>query len=858
MKEVYQMSNCNAKSKLFALIKGLRIAFFPLMFCYLELVLHFYAYRSFDEKTVWIILFSVGLGFVPAILTQVFPRTVNRVLTYVFAGISILAFEIETVYFSVFKGFAPLSAATLGAQAVTNFTGATLTGIRDAIGWILLLLLPLVAYILYDIFVKPSYKRPEIMRVLAMLLATLLVLGGSVGTLAKFFSGVPSLFNTLTSSDTSTDTGVYTFGLNTTILCELRWLIFPSTEPEPVDELNRVEYDAEYQIDESISFSALYEKAGDDTELKNLTASLSNMPVSKKNEYTGLCEGYNLVAICAEAFSPEFIDPELTPTLYKLINSGFVFNNFYSTFPNTTTNGEYTFCMGLLPDMSRTKIESSFGESTDNYLPYCYGNIFKDNGWTAKAYHNYQAEFYFRNYTHPNMGYEFKAANDGLNMEITWPSSDLEMMEKSCSEYVNSDTPFVAYYMTFSGHYQYTLENAMSAKNWDRVADLDYSDAVKAYIACNLELEDALTYLMEQLEEAGVADKTMIVLTADHFPYGLQDSEYAELAGREINDNFDKLQNAFVCYVPGIEPVQVDSYCSTVDILPTVLNLLGITYDSRLLAGCDVLDAESEHYAILFDGSFITDGIKYDASKVDFTYDEESDDTVGLGSDIYEIVQKKFDISKRILYSNYYSFVFDRDTASTAIVDLTAQYKDMQDIMVQAPVYYVLKNELIDPVKEDEFGFWNPYSYADLALSMYRIAGKPEISVPDDFETPFEYDDEYATAVYWALDNGIIADDGYAPHDLSEQLTIGDSAVILTRFAVFIGRDTTVDAVRSAELAASYPELDYTTLVSLQYCNEHNIITGDGSEGAPFDTPDNKFNRLGAVQLLYKFCTYAQ
>ena len=99
---------------------------------------------------------------------------------------------------------------------------------------------------------------------------------------------------------------------------------------------------------------------------------------------------YNLIYICAESFSTAAIDPELTPTLYKLANSGFVFNNFYNSFRNTTTNGEYAFCMGLLPDFSHNKIESCFNESADNYLPFCLGNALRQQGYETYAYHNYK------------------------------------------------------------------------------------------------------------------------------------------------------------------------------------------------------------------------------------------------------------------------------------------------------------------------------------------------------------------------------------------------------------------------------------------------------------------------------------
>ena len=42
-----------------------------------------------------------------------------------------------------------------------------------------------------------------------------------------------------------------------------------------------------------------------------------------------------------------------------------------------------------------------------------------------------------------------------------------------------------------------------------------------------------MAYLMDQLEQAGVADRTAIVLAGDHYPYGLTDDEYDELIGRE-------------------------------------------------------------------------------------------------------------------------------------------------------------------------------------------------------------------------------------------------------------------------------------------------------------------------------------
>ena len=119
------------------------------------------------------------------------------------------------------------------------------------------------------------------------------------------------------------------------------------------------------------------------------------------------------------------------------------------------------------------------------------------------------------------MGYEYKGLGNGLNVKETWPESDFEMMELTVPEYINSE-PFHAYYMTVSGHMQYSFTgNYIARKNMDFVKDLAYSDQAKAYLATQIELDRALEYLMNELEEAGVADRTLIALSADHYPYGL-------------------------------------------------------------------------------------------------------------------------------------------------------------------------------------------------------------------------------------------------------------------------------------------------------------------------------------------------
>ncbi len=845
------------KKKLRPILSKVRMFWFPLILCYFELVIHYFAYRSFGLSTMWILLFSCGLGFFISFLTSIFPRRVNSFLTYFFTFIFTLLFEVQTVYFEIFKGFAPVSSVKLGAQAVTNFAGSMIEGILSCIAWMILIFLPFLFLCIFSIWLRPKFNRPaRIIKRFIPIIASVVILVGTVGTMAVFFSGTPSVYATFSSFETSTDSSVNYFGLNTTMIQEFRWLLFPDSSRITAESLSDREYEEGDQVDPLVDFDALYEKA-DDEVLKNLTAELSNMPITQKNKYTGLCEGYNLITICAEAFSPVFIDEKLTPTLYKLTNNGFVFDNFYATFPNTTTNGEYAFLMGLFPDLSRGKTDSSFGLSASNYLPYCYGNLFTKEGADAFAYHNYVGEFYYRNQTHPNMGYEFKSANSGIDIKMTSPTSDYDMMVETVKDYADSGKRFVAYYMTYSGHYPYGESNAMCAKNLDIVKDLPLSDTAKAYVSCNLELEYALTHLLETLETSGIADKTMIVLTTDHYPYGLTDDEYAELAarqGREINDVFDKQKNSFICYIPNMDPIHVEEYCSTVDILPTILNLFGFTYDSRLLAGQDVLDSNAEHVAILADGSFIADGVSFDASLIEYKYDNKTDEAVALGEKLYKSVQKRFRISTDILNNNYYSFVYDEKSHSAAIDNLTSQYTDVE-IMTQSPVYYVLKNDIMDPSSETLFGIYDKCTVITVIDSLYRIAGRPEVDA-DAINAPFTVSDEYRDAVAWAYCNDILKNDGKIMDALNETIKLGQYTLLLERTAKYFELDTSVDRNVLKNITARYKFIDEEIIHASLYCRDNNIIIGDGNENYVFYTSTASLSKSFVADSLYRICSY--
>ena len=388
--------------------------------------------------------------------------------------------------------------------------------------------------------------------------------------------------------------------------------------------------------------------------LSELNAYFSSRTPTNKNEKTGMFKGCNLILITAESFSYLAIDPELTPTLYKLQTEGFNFTNFYTPYWDvSTSDGEYAALTGTIPKPGTW----SFRDSAENAMPLTMAQQLKRLGYSAYAYHDHTYTYYDRNLSHPNLGYVYRALGNGLDVEATWPESDIEMIDKTTADYMGSE-PFHAYYMTVSGHLEYNFNgNAMAKKNQDLVKDLPYSDSVRAYLACQIELDRALELLLQRLDEAGVAENTVIALTGDHYPYGLTDEEQSELAGHEIDTRFERYRNAFILYKKGMKPERVDSLCCTLDILPTLSNLFGLDFDSRLYMGRDVF-SDAEPFVLLRDHSWITENAMYYAP---------SDELIMLQGDELtpeEVEERNQDVSNRfrasawVLEQDYWRYLF--------------------------------------------------------------------------------------------------------------------------------------------------------------------------------------------------------
>ena len=584
--------------------------FFPLALLYHELLLRaFDANVSFfDGALLPVVLSALGGGLLLSLLTNLLPcRSLTR-------WASLAAILLWTVYVCVeyccksyFKTYFALTfMVTMTGHVVSGFASTMLDIILSRLPFLLLAMVPLALAVVLRrrIVQEPRMSRWALLFVAAVSAVTLL---GSAAIDRFGPSGA------LYTYDYNADSAVSRFGLGTSLRLELTYALFgtptPPLDPLPAaDEALSLPEDAaqpepaDYGYNTlDIDFSALADAASDST-LASIHRYVASRTPSRQNQYTGMFKGKNLILLTAESFSPWFISEELTPTLYRLTHEGFVCTNYYQPgWGQSTTGGEYAVLTGLLPTWVNGDV--SFWASRYDYMPLTLGNQFRALGYQTPAWHNNTYNYYGRDATHPNLGYDYQGIGSGLDLPNPgggWPYSDLEMLEATLDSYVDTylttGQPFHAYYMTVSGHGSYNWGQSMSAKN-RAAAQAAYPDAsapVQAYVAANLELEAALSYLVEQLEARGIADDTVICLSADHYPYALAETDvdyYAELTGRQDTDlDTSRYRNALILWCGSMtEPVTVDIPCSAVDIVPTLSNLFGLAYDSRLLSGRDIL-----------------------------------------------------------------------------------------------------------------------------------------------------------------------------------------------------------------------------------------------------------------------------
>lgn len=608
--------------------------YFQALLIYMELVFHIIACHKGIFSLICAILFAVPLGMLFGIVTSSFAKKMNWLLTQALTVVLAIIFLIRTFTTMKFGGFLPILGILVS---------------------IVLLILPCLFVVRYSRRYL-SFRRYRQEKQMTTLIASLIML-----VIVGIISFAGSHIGNSRSNDAKKEAPS-----SSTTASSIK--AAKKTGPNVTD----------IDFDSILTTSAGSDRAQD---VADIVDYFRNASSTDRNDYTGMFEGYNVVFVTAENFSKYAVTEERTPTLYKMLNGGFVFNNYYAqNFVSNATGNEYALTNSMVPGSS---VREAVGEINvlDRDMYFSLEDQLSRLGYKVNTYNDTQYDDFVFDMTSASgsdttatAGTSTDSTEDTADTDTAGTSSSSSassMVAQTTSDYMG-DSLFYTEYKINAGisSYDYDSNNIYA----EQLSELDYSDSTKAYMAYQMALDQQMEELLSALDSAGIADKTLIVIAPN--PSGTSTQAILEeLSGQDMTSTLALRSNSLIVYSPSMSsPISIDKYCSSLDVLPTLSNLLGLEYDSRLMMGKDILSSATQ--LVMFPESsgysFITE---------DYIYDAESGDSIALGDGTESIDPATVDsmntmlsemssISNLVFATDFYQYI-DPDIDLSTISDST-------------------------------------------------------------------------------------------------------------------------------------------------------------------------------------------
>lgn len=622
----------------------------------------------FSWGTFRIFLSSMFFGCVISYVSNFFSKRISNIINFILLFLYSIYCFIEFLLYEFFGFFMSVGNVGQGTK-VTNFAGDFLNNIPLES---FLILFPLFFYIIYYYFsekkqknyVKKKYKlfsKIGCVFVSGILIISLIYFGSIK---LKFMQDDMQLISNeqLILKPIYSNLAVNQFGLGVYFISDSINLLVDSKINNNMDNSFFDKKENNYsKEDYNISINTKEWSNIISNNNKNyniLNDFFVNNDVTKKNDYTGVFKNKNLIVILMESVDMMAIDKEHFPTLYKMYNDGISFRNNYSSRSScSTANSELSSMTGLIPSAN----DCSVNIYNNNLYFQSIFNVFKSYGYKTSSYHNYNNDYYSRNIYHKKLGSEKYYDADMLKIKydrdrIDW-ADDLDLIKKSVPMFID-DEKFMTYLVTVTPHLYYN-PGVYGEKYMDLWDGFNYSGDAKRYLSKLKHMDLAMEELLRELEIAGKLEDTVIALFSDHYPFGLDLDDIEKVLGKKMNydtNDFDK--TPMMIYNAGFDKVKVNKYTSVNDLLPTLLNLFGVEYDSRLYLGKDVFD-ESDGITIFSNGSWKNEYGFYDSSTSKFIENKKIKHKLDKNEliNINVNINRKINMNELAISENYFAYL---------------------------------------------------------------------------------------------------------------------------------------------------------------------------------------------------------
>lgn len=337
--------------------------------------------------------------------------------------------------------------------------------------------------------------------------------------------------------------------------------------------------------------------------------------VKPNSAYTGVAKGKNVMIIHLESFQQFLIGykwkgKEVTPNLNKLYHAKntLSFSNFYNQVGQGKTSDAEMMLENSLFGLQSGSAMSSYG--TSNTFESAPAILSQQGGYTTAVMHGGAGSFWNRNNAYKQFGYEYfmplSYYQNKPKYYIGYGLKDKIFFSQSIKYIERLPQPFYLKLITVTNHYPYDLDK----KNQSIAKTETGDETVDGYVQTAHYLDQAIGQLMRWLQKTGLAKNTLLVFYGDH--YGISGNHHkasAELLNQDEFTNFDNLKFQRVplmFHMKGLKGGIKKTYGGEIDVLPTLLNLLGIKNQKTIQFGHDLLSKKAPQIVAQRNGDFIT------------------------------------------------------------------------------------------------------------------------------------------------------------------------------------------------------------------------------------------------------------
>jgi len=374
----------------------------------------------------------------------------------------------------------------------------------------------------------------------------------------------------------------------------------------------------------------IYSYVSDQIITANAITAMGNLPdnnitedlETNERKMFGVAKDKNVVFIQLEAFQNflvglEIAGQEITPNLNKLVQESTYFPNFYQQIgTGTTSDAEFVTNTSIHPIG-----DVAMSYATKDYEVPSLPRILNEQNYETVTFHTNDVAFWDRDYLYDSLDFDryYDELYFGREEYISFGASDEILYENTVPELVKlaeQDKNFYASVISMSSHHPYNLP-----EEYRKITLPEEYNGTKLgkYLYAVNYADYALGLFIEDLKANNLYDDTLFVVYGDHYALPIEDEKdealFEQLAGRPYSHLVDKYNIPLVMHLPGDnEPKTVELVGGQVDIMPTVLNLMGIDPNQYHLYGTDLLNSDENVVPIRYyvpSGSFVNNEIFY-------------------------------------------------------------------------------------------------------------------------------------------------------------------------------------------------------------------------------------------------------